>query len=29
MRKSLKKTDNDVYPKESNSWKYNTNFKHL
>ena len=29
MRKSLKETDNDVYPKESNSWIHNTNFKHL
>ena len=29
MRESLKETDNDVYPKESNSWIHNTNFKHL
>ena len=29
MRESLKEIDNDVYPKESNYWIHNTNFKHL
>ena len=29
MGESLKETDNDVYPKEPNSWIHNTNFKYL
>ena len=29
MGESLKETDDDVYPKEPNSWIHSTNFKYL